>query len=296
MNVAGSPAWNVLRDERQSLLASGLPAPMRDPVTFRALRDWQTAHPGQTSMLVLVESMGLPRHPALRAWLKRQVATPRLLGRWKIQSSDEEFIGATTSGELRALCGLHGHYSRVGDTLASMCLPRQLMAKGVTSLGIHGFGLRMFDRADWWPRIGLKPWHWQESEAVVEMNCNQAFPGVCDSAVLEQAVKQAQVPGRFVYALTLDTHLPLDLRHATPLPADLQAACTTSATPALPCQFVHKLGDLLAGLESRLVASEATPFLVVVGDHAPPFGEAINRDVFVPDRVPMFVLEPVAGH
>lgn len=292
MNFAGSPAWNVWRSERQSLLASGSPSPMSDPATYRALQSWQAAHPGQTSMLVLVESMGLPRDPALQTWLKQRLATPRLAARWTIRATDEEFIGSTTSGELRTLCGLHGHYSRLDDALATACLPRQLIAQGVTSIGIHGFGLRMFDRSDWWPRIGLKPWHWPEGGAGMRMNCNQAFPGVCDSAVLEQAVRQAQAPGRFVYALTLDTHLPLDLRQATPLPEALQAACTASATPPQSCQLVRMLGDLLARLESTLAASNATPFLVVVGDHMPPFGEMSNREAFVAHRVPMFVLTP----
>lgn len=292
LNFAGSPMWNVWRSERQSLLAAGPPVPMRDPATFHALQRWQAAHPGQTSMLVLVESMGLPREPVLQAWLKQRLATARVVARWDIRVTDEEFVGSTTSGELRTLCGMKGHYSRLDETMAAGCLPRQLASRGVTSIGIHGFGLRMFDRADWWPRIGLTPWHWPVGGAPMPMNCNQAFPGVCDSAVLEQAVKQAQTPGRFVYALTLDTHLPLDLHQAGPLPAALRSACTALATPEQACQLVNKLGDLLARLESTLAASEATPFLVVVGDHMPPFGEVTNRDAFVAHRVPMFVMTP----
>ena len=49
---------------------------------------------------------------------------------------------------------------------------------------------------------------------------------------------------------------------------------------------------LLAGLEAELAASEATPFLVVAGDHAPPFGEVVNRDAFVANRVPIYVMTP----
>lgn len=292
LNFAGSPMWNVWRSERQSLLAAGPPVPMRDPATFHALQRWQAAHPGQTSMLVLVESMGLPREPVLQAWLKQRLATARVVARWDVRVTDEEFVGSTTSGELRTLCGMKGHYSRLDEAMAGGCLPRQLASRGVTSIGIHGFGLRMFDRADWWPRIGLTPWHWPVGGAPVPMNCNQAFPGVCDSAVLAQAVKQAQTPGRFVYVLTLDTHLPLDTRHAAPLPPALRSACAASATPDQACQLVNKLGDLLGRLEGSLATSQATPFLVVVGDHMPPFGEMSNREAFVAHRVPMFVMTP----
>lgn len=292
LNFAGSPVWNVWRSERQSLLAAGPPVAMRDPAAFRALQGWQASHPGQTSMLVLVESMGLPRDPTLQSWLTQRLASARATARWNVQVRDEEFVGATTSGELRTLCGLQGHYSRLDERLASGCLPRQLAARGVTSIGLHGFGLRMFDRAEWWPKVGLTPWQWPSSGEGMQMNCNQAFPGVCDSEVLAQAVKQAQTPGRFIYALTLDTHLPLDMRHAAPLPAALRSACAASATPEQACQLVNKLGDLLARLEGSLAASQATPFVVVVGDHMPPFGEMSNREAFVAHRVPMFVMTP----
>lgn len=293
VNFAGSPLWNVWSTERRSLLASGPPVPMPSPMAYRALQAWQGAHPDRTSMLVLVESMGLPKDPALQAWLMSRLATQRLQSRWVISQSDDEFRGSTTSGELRTLCGLQGHYSRLDDTLTADCLPSRLAAQGQTSIGIHGFGLRMFDRAQWWPRIGLTPWHWPEDEAKGwPMHCNLAFPGVCDGAVLDQAVKEAQQPGRFVYALTLDTHLPLDLPHLAPLPDELRVACRRSVTPNDACRLVQRLGEVLARLEQSLASARATPYVVVVGDHAPPFGEAANREAFAQDRVPMFVMTP----
>jgi hypothetical protein len=71
-----------------------------------------------------------------------------------------------------------------------------------------------------------------------------------------------------------------------------RSACAASATPEQACQLVNKLGDLLARLEGSLAASQATPFVVVVGDHMPPFGEMSNREAFIAHRVPMFVMTP----
>lgn len=293
MNFSGSPSWNMWRSERQKLVAANTLSPMPNPITFHTLRDWQNGHIGKTSMLVLVESMGMPRDPALLNWLRERLATQRLMARWTIRQGEEPFLGTTTSGELRTLCGLQGHYSRLDEEHATGCLPRRLVAQSVTSVGIHGFGLRMFDRNDWWPKIGLKPWRWQTGVTTDSpMNCNRAFPGVCDSTVIDQAITQAQQPRRFIYALTLDTHLPLDLRQAQPLPEDLRAACAESSTPAESCQLVRKLGDVLARIESRLSASVATPFIMVVGDHAPPFAESANRAAFAADRVPFFEIKP----
>lgn len=296
VNFAGSPAWNVWRSEQRNPLALGALVPMRNPSSFTALREWTQAHPGRTSMLVVVESMGLPKDPALMDWLRGRLVTERLSSRWTVRQSDEVFRGTTTSGELRALCGLQGHYSRLSDSLAAVCLPRILAGQGTASIGIHGFGLRMFDRNQWWPRIGLTPWQWPvRSTTRLPMNCNQAFPGVCDSAVLELAVAQAQPSARFVYALTLDTHLPINSGHARQLSPALKALCAARATPNEACLLVRQLGDLLGTLGQLLAESGATPFVVVVGDHAPPFGEADNRQAFVEDRVPLFVLTPLAA-
>lgn len=292
LNFAGSPAWNVWATERQGLAVSGAAVRIANPVTFQALQSWQAGHPGQTSLLIVIESMGLPRDPALSQWLQGRLMTSRLGARWDVQASDETFSGSTTYGELRTLCGLRVHYSRLDDAMAANCLPRQLQAVGMSSIGIHGFGLRMFDRSAWWPRIGLQPWSWLDGTAPKSMNCNPAFPGICDADVLAQAVTLAQVSGRFVYALTLDTHLPLDLTRQPRLPDDLRAVCAASATPLEACQLVRRLGDLLARLESMLAASRTTPFLIVVGDHAPPFSERSNREAFATDRVPLFIMTP----
>jgi len=292
LNFAGSPAWNVWAAERQSFPVSGPGTRIANPVTYRSLQSWQADRPGQSAVLILVESMGQPRAPALNRWLESRLMTPRLKARWDTRTAEELFSGSTTFGELRTLCGLHVHYSRLDEALASDCLPRQWAAKGVTSIGLHGFGLRMFDRSAWWPRIGLQPWNWRDSALPRSMNCNPAFPGVCDADVLAQAVALAQEPGRFVYALTLDTHLPLDFKRLPPLPDDLGEACAASETPLEACQLVRQLGDLLTRLEVLLAASGTTPFLVVVGDHAPPFSERLNRDAFAQDRVPLFIMKP----
>ncbi|MFG6456931.1 hypothetical protein [Roseateles sp. BYS96W] len=292
-NFAGSPSWNVWRAQRQAAVVAGAPAPMVPAVAHDALRAWHEAQPRGSSLLVLVESMGLPRDPGLREWLAERIDTRRMSQRWRVTAAREPFSGATTSGELRTLCGLQAHYSRLDAQAASRCLPRQLAAKGVRSIGLHGFGLRMFDRRDWWPRIGLLPWQWPEDPAAagLPMNCNHAFPGICDRAVLSRAIEEAQEPSRLVYALTLDTHLPL-AAPLEPMPPELKAACARAAAPASACQLMQRLGQVLDDLEQRLAASLTTPFVVIAGDHAPPFGEKDNREVFESDEVPVILMKP----
>lgn len=292
-NLAGSPAWNVWRGQQRAALDS-VPTPMPDAVAFRVMKHWRQNHSGSTSLLVLVESMGLPRSPAVRDWLEEQLYTPRLEARWSMQRTQETFVGSTTGGELRVLCGLRGAYTRLEEAHAVGCLPRSAAAHGGHSVGIHGFGLRMFDRRDWWPKVGLTAFEWPEKASPsLPMNCNRAFPGVCDSAVLDEAVTAAQQPGGFIYALTLDTHLPIDLHSGPPLPDKLRLACESSQTPQTACHLVGQLGRVLQHLEQELSASKAAPLVVVVGDHAPPFAEASNRAAFDDDEVPVLVLTPL---
>ncbi|MDH0863261.1 hypothetical protein [Mitsuaria sp. GD03876] len=293
MNVAGSPAWNILNGLRAGLYSDAAPRPSEDPAAFHRMRDWHAAHPGRSVLLVLVESMGLPRSSSLAAWLAGRLDTPALRGRWRLSAGSEPFSGNTTSGELRVLCGLRGHYSRLTDALAAGCLPAQWRRDGMTAAALHGFHLRMFDRRDWWPRIGLEPWNGRVREgSVPEVGCNRAFPGLCDRPLLREAVAQAgEAPGRFIYALTLDTHLPVPTP-AAPIDPVLATYCEDTRTPLTACEFVARVGGVLDTLAVELAASDATPLVVVVGDHSPPFAERANRDAFDPSRVPLFVLEP----
>ncbi len=295
VNLAGSPSWNTLEDRRTELYSDKAPRPAEDPVAFRLMRDWHATHPRAGILLVLVESMGEPRAKPVSEWLAGRLYHPLLRQRWQFSAGTEPFAGNTTAGELRVLCGLHGHYSRLTDSLAADCLPSRLRRSGMATVALHGFSLRMFDRRDWWPRIGLTPWNGAPlAGQPPHTGCNAAFPGVCDDTLLSEAVAQVGVGAgtdRFVYALTLDTHLPLAMEGESP-DADLTARCLATRTADTACQLVARVGAVLARLAAALAASPATPLVVVVGDHSPPFVERANREAFEQARVPLFVLAP----
>ncbi len=159
----------------------------------------------------------------------------------------------------------------------------------VISIGIHGFRaanirpcrLQAFqDRTD---AVALAV-----GGAPMPMrNCNQAFPGVCDSAVLEQAVKQAQTPGRFVYALMLVTHLLLDLHQAEPLPAALRGACTASDAGTGLSTSEQAGRPAGAADESTLAASEARRSWSSLAITCCRWRG--HQRAFVAHRVPMFI-------
>lgn len=292
VNIAGSAGWNILHEEINSREAAR--EPMRhfdEPLTFNRIRDWKSTHPTSSVLLVLVESMGLPKSPAVRSWLYARADTPTLEQRWQIERGAETFFGPTTYGELRVLCGLRGYYSRLKSSDESQCLPRAFADAHQQVFGLHGFNMRMFDRAHWWRELGIEPQTFNADEAPGHSHCNDAFPGVCDAVVLQRAVQLADTPGRLVYAVTLDSHLPLPWK-VTPLKPDLAALCATDNVPVLACRMVDRLGSVLDQLARDLESVKNPPLIVVVGDHAPPFLESEQRAAFDPTHVLMLTLKP----
>lgn len=290
-NIVGSPIWNLINLTRQTAAMADQPmAAAAQPATYQAAVAWHRAHPTHSLLLVLVESMGQPTSAALRAWLTAQIATTRISAQWLVRQDVDAFVGSTTYGELRVLCGLQGHYSSLlpADTVA--CLPRQLELDGFKSIGLHGFNLHFFDRNAWWPQLGLAIGAPAPASGPA-VHCNGVFLGSCDEVMLKQATCLADAPARFVYVLTLDTHLPLPPRPAA-LPPALSAICAAEGTDANACQMVGKLGRLLGGLEINLTAMKSKPWVAIVGDHSPPFLSRSARSAFSPSQVPLYILEP----
>lgn len=293
VNVAGSPVWNLYRMNQEPPPGQGgdalgpIPSAVRD-----AVQAWHDVHPERSVILVLVESMGQPQSIAVRDWLARQVQMPGVTGRWQLRAGQEAFRGSTTHGELRVLCGLDGRYDSVEAGLASRCLPGQLAQQGFDAVGYHGFQLTMFNRARWWQLVGLKPHAFDYQHAAASAkDCHNVFHGICDGEVLREAVAHVQQDRRFSYVVTLDTHLPLPAA-AAQVPDDERRLCDREGLSGASCELVNQLGVTLRSLGTQLAAGEGTPYVAIVGDHAPPFLARENRAGFLTGQVPFLLLEP----
>ena len=292
-NIAGSPGWNIFAEARAARRGAAEPMKHWDEVpVYDQLRAWRSAHPDGSELLVLVESMGLPHTPAVRDWLYARLATTQVAARWDVRRTSDPFYGSTTYGELRVLCGLRGHYSRLKAADEVGCLPRAFSAAGQPTSGLHGFNLSMFERARWWTELGLQPQSFDaDASGRLRTACNEAFPGICDGEVLGRAAQLAERPGSFTYVVTLDTHLPLP-QHDLPLDPQLAHRCAAEATPVVACQMVQRLGEVLDTTARSLAGLHATPMVAVVGDHAPPFVQPADRDAFDSGRVTALLLVP----
>lgn len=290
-NLAGSPTWNVVVGKVRDARNRSLPMTRIDaPTSFAAVDGWHASHPDRSVLVVVVESMGLPTAQPLHDWMTRRIASADVRRRWNVAVGAEKFSGSTTYGELRVLCRLSGHYSRLTPADASQCLPAAYARDGFSTTGLHGFSEKMFDRGQWWSTLGFQQSLFVEQLGSRDSECGSAFPGLCDKILIARAVGIADRPRQFVYALTLNTHLPLDPR---PVPEDLRQLCLSSQVADPSCQLISQLGQVLHDIGVELQLAKSAPMVVIVGDHAPPFLSTIDRRAFESRSVPAIVLTPI---
>jgi phosphoglycerol transferase MdoB-like AlkP superfamily enzyme len=291
-DIAGSPILTTAKFWMGSALHSRSPLVLHeDPKVYNAIDSAGYDGRGQSVLLVLVESMGEPKNTELKAWMVDQLLGKEIIRRWTADTGLERFRGTTTYGELRTLCGLVGAYSSLSASDAERCIPVKMLGHGYQTFALHGFDLRMFDRKTWWPKIGLRPWINVLGGSNSKVNCNISFPGICDSDVLYEAAKQADSPNRFVYALTLDTHLPLSNHRENP-PVELSNICAKHKIDDASCRHLAGIGKVLYTLRRNLEQMKTPPLVAVVGDHAPPFLSDLSRSAFNERMVPYFILRP----
>jgi hypothetical protein len=290
-NLAGSPVATLGK-----LAANDAPnSPLRTvPVseTVQGLVDipaWAEDHPDRSVLFVIVESMGSPLDDGLRKWLDRQLIDDALRAKYEVRRAEVPFLGATTSGELRSLCGLVGSYRNMDAATGADCLPARLVRLGWSTVGMHGFSRQMFDRQVWWPMMGIQSTHFIDSPTFGDSRCGAAFRGGCDTDLINSGIAALRPGKRFVYLLTLNTHLPVD---HTQIPGEMTNTCRAWNTQSDVCGLAANLGNVLRALRASLDSIGHLPLVVVVGDHAPPFAARSSRDSFNNHTVPTFILFP----
>lgn len=291
-NIAGSPALSISARLSSNTTAYPLsPLPEDASITGLAhVKDWAQAHPDRSVVLVIVESMGKHQSANVRNWLSAQLVTPEVRARYESEALDVPFRGATTSGELRALCGLQGAYRHMNAETGRGCLPFSLAAQGWQTKGIHGFSGAMFDRDRWWSLVGLQQSSFAETLKPQGLpSCGGAFRGICDSNLVHLAFQEASPARSFVYLLTLNMHLPLAAVSASDSERQL---CRTEQLDEDVCQMVAQTGRLLATIGREAAAAAREPLIVVIGDHAPPFVRTLSRTQFDQKYVPAYILRP----
>jgi len=248
------------------------------------------AKAGNNFALILVESWGeIDGAPGLTRSIAAPLLTPAVRARYDVTIGSIPFRGSTTNAELRELCGLYGAYRDLFRMQQLRCLPNVFVELGYQATGMHGFHGDMFDRTSWWPRLGFQQSLFLDDFPQAR-RCGSAFPALCDNDLLRAMGDRLTAPRQFVYALTINSHLPLPA--AQDEDDGLRCSSLTPRLRDVPCKLSQVLHSTLTAVAANVLRDDIKPTqFIIVGDHSPPFLGSADQN-FSLAKVPYIILTP----
>lgn len=244
-------------------------------------------------MIVVVEAMGLPTEPTLRSRLDAIWKRPEFASRFDISEGSTPFYNSTTKGEIRELCQRWGDFDEF-TTAQPQCLPARLAERGYRTHAIHAFLPTFFDRDRWYPLIGFQETTFgDELEAMGASHCPNVFPGACDRDVprlIGRELAAAKQP-RFIYWLTLNSHLPVVANRELGTENCKQLGATLDNDYPQVCRLFSIWNDTAGALAEMASRPDFPPTdILIVGDHIPPFTHQKSRLMFDRAHVPWVLM------
>jgi hypothetical protein len=249
-------------------------------------------------VLVMVESWGLAIDAPLKEALVEPYLQANVNAKYEVIRGSVPFHGPTIPGEGRELCGSAIGFHLLTAPAADLrsCLPDRLAALGYDTIAVHGMSGHMFNRSTWYSTIGFRErWFHEQLQQQGLPDCSGVFSGTCDADIAGWIGRRLEEDGsrpKFIHWMTLNSHLPV------PVPSYLPNGAPCLATLGLhPNSALCSWYQLVANVH-RSVAQLATGPLsrstvfVIVGDHAPPFGDPELHSRFSQSDVPYVVLLP----
>jgi len=225
-------------------------------------------------LLIAAESLGVFDDPARQAAFQAEIA--QALGAPDAAFGVETSKGVTIDGELRMLC--RTGFGAPDHSIAhakGYCLPRLFSEAGYVTAAAHAYDGAFYKRTERYPKLGFQRARFLDPER--DRRCEGAFPGGCDADALHRLLATPAGPnGRFLYQLTLETHLP-------------QPECGGLADPIAAYRCKHLAYFARLGQTLRTLDRPTT--VVIVGDHPPPFPGAEQRKQFKPGAVTFVTFE-----
>ncbi len=252
-------------------------------------------HPRQV-VLILVESWGHPVESKLSSALIMPFFDSTITRIYDVRSGTVPFEGATTSAEVRELCGIRGSHRHMLRIDVSECLPQVFGRAGYRTIALHGNDPIFFDRDHWYPRLGFVETRWRRD--LPKEWCGTVVRGTCDDIAVETVMdllRDDREGRQFVYWLTLTTHWPYDRSYGAK--ERLCASALGRPEDSDACDLVNGLARTLAVIAQRLptLPPAEPPYVLVVGDHRPPALRRHIADLFSADLVPFVELAPRRG-
>jgi phosphoglycerol transferase MdoB-like AlkP superfamily enzyme len=172
-----------------------------------------------------------------------------------------------------------------------------LRSRGYTSIALHAFSGGMFEREKWYPEVGFdKELFGEDLLKTTHRSCGGAFLGACDAdlaPVITAEARQAAKGGkpRFIYWLTLNTHIPVAPGQAlTDFKCGPDGSGYGTQRVCRMAELWHDVFDVVAKIARDPAVGPAD--ILVVGDHSPPLWSKRGRAQFEPGQVAWYRLQP----
>jgi len=256
-----------------------------------------SAHPNV--VLVVVESWGLLKDAVLAKPLTAPYNDSQLTAVYQVSYGSVPFDGLTVPGEVRELCHSHLGFGvfRASLSEADACLPEMFRARGYQTHAVHGYMGAMFQRDQWYKRIGFATASFEPDLHRDGLpGCPGAFPGICDSSIPpwigDHLLANSDDAPQFVYWVTLNSHIPVPVHPHLPGDSTCASQPDLSSSDAL-CSWFRLVFAVHQSIRDLALRPTTRPTVfVLVGDHAPPFATPQLRDKFSDTVVPFIVLTP----
>lgn len=243
---------------------------------------------GRNVLVVMVEGLGLYADQKDQDLIIAPVRTAAISSRYEVKTGHVPFYGSTASGEIRELCGEWRIHDEYVVAPGHNCLPAKLAAAGYETSAIHGFTKEFYQRNEWFPNIGFE--HLFFAEDLYQPNdrqCGPVFRGLCDSDLASRVKELLETPAdspKFVYWLTLNTHLPVN-RDEAPNVLNCEKDGGQFGDRSV-CDLTEMFVDVIDQV-TQIATDENMPKLdiLIVGDHAPPYWKRNRRSKFVTGEV-----------
>lgn len=199
------------------------------------------------------------------------------------------FHGSTLPGEIRELCGAPLDLSKF-SALGDKCLPMQLKKQGYATIAMHGYEGQFYYRHIIYPAIGFDEALFRNSMDGLAQ-CDGAFSGTCDDAVVDLAISWLDSNGRrMAYVMSLNAHEPV--------------ADSVLARGYISNSPLHRVGTKIQVVNRSLIQHAAkrlsmtlkpgeAALIYAVGDHQPP--SAADASDFPPGLIPWIQLRVTAA-
>jgi len=295
-NYFGSPLVTAVRSEISTYghaLLNDDEQPKQAIAQLQQTYQWAKDHENGSVLFLLIESMGVPRDPWLNGALFQPLQLPenRQSPTVHISIDYTQSKGSTITNEFRFLCGRWVSIAKAKDAQKGDCAGNILSGLGFRTIGMHGFSSRMFNRSEWWHGFGLQQtWfedHWLEQS---KSSCGTLFRGACDVDLIQSAFEAITWPRTFSYALTLNTHLPLD-KFSPAADAAFFSTCISKEIDPNVCQLIGMQRELFRQIVASASEQRIPTWIVVTGDHPPPFTSFVQVNAFLKNLVPIVTIE-----